>query len=827
MEENLAEEDDDEGFGEFKFVLNHSSETFSSNQNNARDLTFDDDDWGDFVDNNSSQFPNMVEKPLQFEVFNGVSHTQSPPITSRVLPLLDPIDCFSDHSTKPTVEKQFEKPKGALPLSLFGDVEEEEEESGVAGSSTDDAAGFFTNQQVDTVETKSSLPPDAALKDIIINLYNQKEQGEAERSNFSGLNALEKDLVNGNDAYDDEDSWEFKDASSKEPGVSELEPEVEVMTANQEMQVDRVGQEKFEGALCTSNIDNGIHGLSDFFIMSNVSVYKSDQNDGYKPSTVAQIGVITNSYSHDQKSETADKGFSYLIDENDDFDGNSWKFKDAVPESGSKHKEEQKVAEIAHSGSGMLTSDGVVQFQLNSLQSEDHKDLPESIFSSARADSDNAFNLQDISISRTSTSIRNETQSQPSSVSLNDLILNLYSVSDKIPVDSTSKATGNGKDSAQTFFGSDLIDDVDDDSWEFKDAVSEMKVEVQKTSISSIGDSLKTSPTKSKLKVYTDFYCKLKAELCFIALCHLETLKKAEDVDARTGKDAKAVAVNEEIQTIYKELQEDCMLSEELFSDKQPTRSICLDEILNVLHAPDFHVLDSEYSLSHRVSLAKEDVKSAVELLKHASTTLKILTLGSTEEQTNYVSKWSKIISVCSQELKHGALIWKQSLQKNLQSQVLSESQGRQFILALGEIYRVVEVIGASAKVFKPWILLSFEDSIGFFSRLEECYTLWSSSGLEEALSRLSDPDGFQYHGTIKALLASFKHVHDLDVGALQNQVLAQREPICQLSMFSAFILPDMEMVVWDGEYYFLTLANLWANLISCNPPKLPRIQIG
>lgn len=215
MEENLAEEDDDEGFGEFKFVLNHSSETFSSNQNNARDLTFDDDDWGDFVDNNSSQFPNLVEKPLQFEVFNGVSHTQSPPITSRVLPLLDPVDCFSDHSTKPTVEKQFEKPKGALPLSLFGDVEEEEEESGVAGSSTDDAAGFFTNQQVDTVETKSSLPPDAALKDIIINLYNQKEQGEAERSNFSGLNALEKDLVNGNDAYDDEDSWEFKDASSK------------------------------------------------------------------------------------------------------------------------------------------------------------------------------------------------------------------------------------------------------------------------------------------------------------------------------------------------------------------------------------------------------------------------------------------------------------------------------------------------------------------------------------------------------------------------------------------------------------------------------------
>lgn len=167
----------------------------------------------------------------------------------------------------------------------------------------------------------------------------------------------------------------------------------------------------------------------------------------------------------------------------------------------------------------------IFKFQLNSMQSENHKELPESIFSSARTDSDNAFNLQDISISRTSTSIRNGTQSQPSSVSLNDLILNLYSISDKTPVDSTSKATGNGTDSAQTFLASDLIDDVDNDSWEFKDAVSEMVVEVQKTSISSIGDSLQTFPTKSKLKVYMDFYCKLKDELCFIALGHLESLK--------------------------------------------------------------------------------------------------------------------------------------------------------------------------------------------------------------------------------------------------------------------------------------------------------------
>lgn len=46
------------------------------------------------------------------------------------------------------------------------------------------------------------------------------------------------------------------------------------------------------------------------------------------------------------------------------------------------------------------------------------------------------------------------------------------------------------------------------------------------------------------------------------------------------------------------------------------------------------------------------------------------------EEQSNYVSTWSKIVSVCAQELKHGASIWKQSLQKNVRSQILSEPKG-------------------------------------------------------------------------------------------------------------------------------------------------------
>lgn len=36
-----------------------------------------------------------------------------------------------------------------------------------------------------------------------------------------------------------------------------------------------------------------------------------------------------------------------------------------------------------------------------------------------------------------------------------------------------------------------------------------------------------------------------------------------------------------------------------------------------------------------------------------------------------------------------------------------------------------------------------------------------------------------------------------------------------------------MELIDWNGEHYLLTLANLWANLISSDPPELPQLIIG
>jgi hypothetical protein len=67
-------------------------------------------------------------------------------------------------------------------------------------------------------------------------------------------------------------------------------------------------------------------------------------------------------------------------------------------------------------------------------------------------------------------------------------------------------------------------DDFDDDSWEFKDASSGIRAEDQASFI-GLGEPNTKYSTKIELNDYVDFFCKLKEELHFLALCHLDNLK--------------------------------------------------------------------------------------------------------------------------------------------------------------------------------------------------------------------------------------------------------------------------------------------------------------
>ncbi|KAK9106891.1 hypothetical protein Syun_022902 [Stephania yunnanensis] len=126
-----AEDEDDELFRDFKFVS--SSNHFNQQQHNK-----DDDDWGDFVDNFSNSnnnhdfFPSLSSDGFNNLSVNGFFSGQNPSGGAYDATRdLDPFDSSSVESdvnlnSGSVVEKRWEKLRGAIPLSIFGDEEAEE-----------------------------------------------------------------------------------------------------------------------------------------------------------------------------------------------------------------------------------------------------------------------------------------------------------------------------------------------------------------------------------------------------------------------------------------------------------------------------------------------------------------------------------------------------------------------------------------------------------------------------------------------------------------------------------------------------------------------------
>ncbi|XVF06114.1 hypothetical protein REPUB_Repub06bG0019900 [Reevesia pubescens] len=248
--------------------------------------------------------------------------------------------------------------------------------------------------------------------------------------------------------------------------------------------------------------------------------------------------------------------------------------------------------------------------------------VPLSIFGDVELETDESLRYEDVSIHKP-TSPRAGMKDTHSNISISDLISSLYSQADKkASLNHISIPSENGLLSSQMDVGSNLVNgdnDSDDGSWEFKGAVPGTRGENQNPLL-SFGDSYEKYSTKLGQNDYVDFYSKLTAELCFVALSHLDKMKKDGSIAASFGEDAEVKAIEKEIQ-------------------------------------------------------AEKVLRSATELLKHAASTLEILKLGSVKDQSTYVSTWSRILSVCALELRHGGFIWQQALQKNIRSQLLSKPQ--------------------------------------------------------------------------------------------------------------------------------------------------------
>ncbi|KAJ6413954.1 hypothetical protein OIU84_006708 [Salix udensis] len=472
---------------------------------------------------------------------------------------------------------------------------------------------------------------------------------------------------------------------------------------------------------------------------------------------------MSHPYSENEQNNTR-KGLHSSPDDGVDADEESWEFKDAFSETGSKNKEEAKVVEVS---TDVEAFPFVGEIKGNMASSISQKGaLPLSIFGDEEEDSIDPVSYQDISSELPDSKPIDDIKSH-SNNAINDLISSLYSQAEhNTALIDVQNPCGNGLSPINAVMESNLAgdsDDFDDDSWEFKDASSGTRAEDQASFI-GLGEANTDCSSKTELNDYVDFFCKLKGRIA------LSCSVKAQSA---ASEDAEVKALEMEIQNLHDELCRDGLFSGEVDSGNHSPRRLCLNEFVEVLQEPKYQGFDSEYQLSNKLSLVENDLRLTMEFLKHVALIIKILTLVSREEQSCYISTWSEILSICARELKHGAIIWMQSLQKDVHDQILSKPQGKNYIVSLGEIYRVIEVIGSSARLYKPWVFVSSTDPMEL---------VHSSNG---------------------------------------------QGPICRLSVLTAGAVPGMKMVVWNGENYFLTLANLWANLVSCDPPNLPHIHVG
>ncbi|CAI9764759.1 unnamed protein product [Fraxinus pennsylvanica] len=648
----------------------------------------------------------------------------------------------------------------------------------------------------------------------------------------SNLDMNEKELDGAtcdDDKDDDEDEgWEFKDAYSEwRPGdVNNMVDTEEHVFSDKNAYSSGIGNGSID-LFGTANQSIDLFSAStEVDLVSTSSDFHSSSQEvnlfDIQSSIAAPISFISDTNLNIERTDIKD-GLNPNSDvgyaESDDGFG---EFTTAFSESEPKPREALDDDMLSPSKEAALMPDGKVQGK--ETRSNNHKGaLPLSIFGDEEPETNGHVDVQDAFMHQPTSYQRNGHTSN-SVISINDLISNLYSQTKQASsVDTVQKPIEIKLSPSDAVSNSDVVHndsgDFDDNTWEFMDASSGKRNNDEASLFSVEGDHL-ISSSKLQLNNFVDYYSRLMDELCFIAEVHIERLKNAQSTAALLGEFAKVAALDNEILEASKELDQMNVIFKEDDSLDHPSGESYLKEFIEILLEPKFLVLESEYHLSEKLLLAEQDLRLAIELIKHTTTMIKILKLGTLDEQQMYVTTWSKMISVCSQELEHGSLIWKQAIEKKIQSQILSETQGREFILALGEIYRVVVILEASAKIFKPWTI-SCWSSIQIL--LEECHTLWSTSGFEEALMSVSETSS----SDDASLMKSIKYISGLDAFALQNCVFTQHESLCRLSILSVGAVPGMKMIMWEDEQYFVTLANLWANIVSNNPPELPHLHIG
>ncbi|XP_008790993.1 uncharacterized protein LOC103708018 isoform X2 [Phoenix dactylifera] len=787
-------DDGDDGFGDFKVAASSSSSSFAAPSPALPSLFPDpappplpeDDDWGDFVVGSPGSHASSQNPPLPFDRFPDAA------------PIAAPQDAAD-------AGKAWEKVRGAIPLSIFG--EEDVEEPDTLDPPTLFGSGFSSSSLKSPAKNEIGSGADVGLKDLIANLYGQA-------GTVGGVGYEEakvgSDPVDGDDGFD-ESSWEFKDASSPDSEVKKEEKDSEISGLDKKAAANGNGIEVVDNGSGDHwrttgllSVNNGEQDLSHIF----------SQHDGFTNGWNFDSGAVpymdSSSDAYEQTKDVENgNGLLHNLENNEE---DRWEVQDAFSRSkvetavSGQQKNSDAEAELLATNNG---TQGTILWENNI------GDWPATAYTNGHKKDDNGF-LCDPSY------VGNEIKdsSYNSIVGFDDSILKLYKKADLENDQLPQNPRENVQSSSECLHsvstnGNDDFDEID---WEFQKA-TETIVSDQNSSVQT--DQLNSAELTHN--IFLDLYHRLEAAALFLAVHALDDLKKAQKVAALSGDQAKAMTINGEIQEAYKKLGE-AIVVEDAYIKKHPSKDVCVSQLIKVIGEPRFKALEQEYRLSEKILSAEKDLGSAVKLFEHSNSILHILQLASREEQHAYISVWSSMALVCAQELQHGAMIWAESLGANVCQQILS--QGNQYFLALGEIYRASEILRASMKYYKPWFLTNQGVSCKVQACLEKCAEAWITCGLEKALKSISSATG-EHAEVAKALLESIKFFRNLDEFPLRNNMLGHDRIICMISLLPMSLLQDMKTVVWAGEHYCVKLVNFWANRISPDPPQLPHIHVS
>ncbi|KAG6556192.1 hypothetical protein Mapa_002133 [Marchantia paleacea] len=220
-------------------------------------------------------------------------------------------------------------------------------------------------------------------------------------------------------------------------------------------------------------------------------------------------------------------------------------------------------------------------------------------------------------------------------------------------------------------------------------------------------------------------------------------------------------------------------------------------------------------------SLAKKDLRAAAEQHTRALEAFQLLISATVQEQLLYVKAWSALASSCASELELGMIFWQRAVQAQSQSHLLTHRQGRNYFAALGQVYSVFLVLQATVRLHAPWLEVAGEKGKAVNRLIDECRTFWLGSGLKDAVYwALSDANE-----SLPSTRTSWQGILDLSIAvnlASLKHTKGEVQPVCGLSLLPLKTLSGMATVEWGGRQYYLPLANMWANCVENEPPRLP-----